>query len=71
MTNLTWSCSNITTSQKILFIMKKYLNSSSRVIKLKKKAHSYTISNKKLSKYFKTKSVEDTIAQFLEDKKYD
>lgn len=65
------SCSNITTSQKILFIMKKYLNSSSRVIKLKKKTHSYTISNKKLSKYFKTKSVEDTITQFLEDKKYD
>ena len=58
------SCSNVITSEKLLLIIKKFLNSKSKIIKDRKFANSYTISNKKLSKYFKTSSVEDTIIKF-------
>ena len=61
------SCSNITTSERLLKIMKKRLNSNSKIVKQKKILNTYTISNKKLSKYFKTSTVEDTISKFLRD----
>ena len=61
------SCSNITTSEKLLKIIRKSLNSHSKIIKQKKKSNSYTISNRKLSKYFKTSTVEDTIFKFLKE----
>ena len=47
--------------------MKKHLNSNSKIVKEKKTLNTYTISNKKLSKYFKTSTVEDTISKFLRD----
>tara|TARA_B100000674_G_scaffold498255_1_gene535598 strand:- start:438 stop:1289 length:852 start_codon:yes stop_codon:yes gene_type:complete len=61
------SCSSVTTSEKLLIFMKNYLNSKSKIIKEKKKNHSYTISSKKLSKYYKTKSVNETIIHFLKE----
>ena len=61
------SCSNVTSSEKVLKIMKKHLNSNSKIVKQKKTLNTYTISNKKLSKYFKTSTVEDTISKFLKD----
>ena len=65
------SCSNITTSERLLKIMKKRLNSNSKIVKQKKILNTYTISNKKLSKYFKTSTVEDTISKFLKDMSHD
>jgi len=65
------SCSNITTSDKLLKIMKKYLNSKSKITKQKKISNTYTISNRKLSKYFKTLTVKDTIFKFLKEMNHD
>ena len=65
------SCSDVTTSEKLLKIMKKRLNSNFKIIKQKKILNTYTISNKKISKYFKTSSVEDTISKFLKDMSHD
>ena len=59
------SCSNISTSKKVLSIMKKNLNSKSKLNELKKNEKTYTISNKKLSKYCKTMTVENAIKIFL------
>tara|TARA_B110000027_G_C16070031_1_gene278589 strand:- start:150 stop:989 length:840 start_codon:yes stop_codon:yes gene_type:complete len=59
------SCSNISTSKKVLLIMKKKLNSKSKLNELKKTGRTYTISNNKLSKYCKTMTVENAIKMFL------
>ena len=61
------SCSKISNSKTIVFLMKKLLNSKSKIIQLKKKENFYTISNKKLKKYFLTLSAEDTICRFVKD----
>ena len=45
--------------------MKKNLNSKSKLNELKKNEKTYTISNKKLSKYCKTMTVENSIKMFL------
>ncbi len=60
------SCSNTSTSKKVLLIMKKNLKSKSKLNELKKDSMTYTISNNKLSKYYKTMSVEKTIKSYLD-----
>ena len=61
------SCSKAASSKKIVFLMKKLLNSKSKIINLKKKENFYTISNKKLGKYLPTLSSEKAIYRFIKD----
>ena len=49
--------------------MKKNLKSKSKLNELKKDSMTYTISNNKLSKYYKTMSVENTIKLYLDQVK--
>ena len=62
-------CSNIIKSKKVVEIMKKKMNSKSKITQRKKKGNFYTISYKKISKIHKTMTVEKSILRFLADMK--
>ena len=60
-------CSKITSSKKVVYLMKKILNSNSKVTIKPKKENYYTISNMKLKKYCLTSTPEKAIHKFIND----
>jgi len=63
------SCSKVSTSKKLVYLMKKLLNSKSKIIQKINKQHFYTISNHKLKKYYLTLSAEEAVSKFVRDLK--
>jgi len=63
------SCSRASSSKKIVYLMKKLLNSNSKIIQKVNKQHFYTISNNKLKKYYLTLSAEEAVSKFVNDLK--
>jgi nucleoside-diphosphate-sugar epimerase len=61
-------CSNIITSKKVIEIMKKRLNSKSKLIYSSKIKNNYIISNKKILNISKTLTVEKALNKFLREK---
>lgn len=62
-------CSNIIKSKKVIEIMKNSMKSKSKIVSKRNKVNFYTISNKKMLKYFKTMSVEKSILRFVKEMK--